>query len=82
MSKQLSLRAATNDDRPAMVALLAAEGLPEGGVATGLAHFHVLDDGNGVVAAAGIDCIITTSGKDQIDPVIGLNDIMAIPGVD
>jgi N-acetylglutamate synthase-like GNAT family acetyltransferase len=55
MGEELSLRAATNDDLPAMVALLAAEGLPEDGVATGLAHFHVLDDGNGVVAAAGIE---------------------------
>ncbi len=55
MGERLSLRAATNDDLPAMVALLAAEGLPEGGVVTGLVHFQVLDDGDGVVAIAGIE---------------------------
>jgi N-acetylglutamate synthase-like GNAT family acetyltransferase len=55
MGERLSLRAATNDDLPDMVALLAAEGLPEGGVAAGIAHFQVLDDGDGVVATAGIE---------------------------
>lgn len=55
MSERLHLRAATSDDLPAMVALLAAEGLPEGGVAEGITHFHVLDDGHGVVATAGIE---------------------------
>lgn len=55
MGERLTLRAATNDDLPAMVALLAAEGLPEGGVATGLVHFQVLDHGDGVVAIAGIE---------------------------
>jgi N-acetylglutamate synthase-like GNAT family acetyltransferase len=55
MGERLSLRAASNGDLPAMVALLAAEGLPEGGVATGLAHFQVLDDGDRVVAIAGIE---------------------------
>lgn len=38
-----------------MAALLAAEGLPEGGVAEGIMHFQVLDDGHGVVATAGIE---------------------------
>ena len=38
-----------------MVALLAAEGLPQGGVAEGITHFHVLDDGHGVIATAGIE---------------------------
>ncbi len=51
----MHLRVATRDDLPAMVALLAAEGLPEGGVAEGITHFHVLEDGHGVVATAGIE---------------------------
>lgn len=38
-----------------MAALLAAEGLPEGGIAEGITHFVVLDDGQGVIAAAGIE---------------------------
>ena len=38
-----------------MAALLAAEGLPDGGIAEGITHFLVLDDGQGVVAAAGIE---------------------------
>jgi len=55
MSEQLHLRAATRDDLPAMVALLAAEGLPEGGVTEGITHFQVLDDGHDVIATAGIE---------------------------
>ena len=55
MSERLHLRAATGDDLPAMVALLAAEGLPEGGVAEGITHFQVLDDGHGVIATAGVE---------------------------
>ncbi len=53
--ERLHLRAATTDDLPAMVALLAAEGLPQGGIAEGITHFHVLDDGHGVIATAGIE---------------------------
>ena len=51
----MRLRVATSDDLPAIVALLAAEGLPDGGVAEGITHFHVLEDGDAVVAAAGIE---------------------------
>ena len=55
MGEHPNLRGATSDDLPAMVALLAAEGLPEGGVAEGITHFQVLDDGDGVIATAGIE---------------------------
>ena len=55
MAEHLQLRAATAFDVPAMEALLAAEGLPTGGVAEGIAHFQVLDNGEGVIAAAGIE---------------------------
>jgi len=55
MGGQWHLRAATSDDLPAMQALLAAESLPEGGVAEGIAHFQVLDDGRDIVATAGIE---------------------------
>jgi N-acetylglutamate synthase-like GNAT family acetyltransferase len=55
MGEQLHLRAATKDDLPAMLAMLAAEGLPEGGIAEGITHFQVFDDGRGIVAAAGIE---------------------------
>lgn len=55
MSEQLRLRVATKDDLPVMVALLAAEGLPEGGIAEGITHFQILEDGQGVVAIAGIE---------------------------
>ncbi len=51
----MRLRVASSDDLPAMVALLAAEDLPEGGVAEGITHFHVIEDGHGVVATAGIE---------------------------
>ncbi len=51
----MHLRAATSDDLPAMAALLAGEGLPQGGVAEGITHFRVLDDGHGVIATAGIE---------------------------
>ena len=55
MSEDPHLRAAIGDDLPAMVALLAAEGLPREGVAEGITHFQVLADGDGVVATAGIE---------------------------
>lgn len=55
MAEHLHLRAATAADLPAMEALLDAEGLPTGGVADAITHFHVLDDGDGVIAAAGIE---------------------------
>jgi N-acetylglutamate synthase-like GNAT family acetyltransferase len=55
MGGPLQFRAASSDDLPAMRALLAAESLPEGGVAEGIMHFQVLDDGQGIVAAAGIE---------------------------
>lgn len=49
------VRAATADDLPAVVALLQAEGLPTEGVAEAIAHFQVLEDVGGVIAAAGIE---------------------------
>ena len=55
MDGQMRLRAATGDDLPAMQALLAAESLPVGGVAEGITHFQVLDDGQRIVATAGIE---------------------------
>jgi len=55
MDGPVRLRAATSDDLPAMQAMLAAESLPEGGVAEGIAHFQVLDDGRNIVAIAGIE---------------------------
>ena len=55
MGEQMQLRAANSDDLAAMVALLAAEGLPEAGVAEGIMHFQVLDDGRRVIATAGIE---------------------------
>ena len=55
MGGHMHLRAASGDDLPAMQALLAAESLPVGGVAEGIRHFQVLDDGQGIVATAGIE---------------------------
>ena len=55
MDGPVHLRAATNGDLPAMRAILAAERLPEGGVAEGITHFQVLDDGQNIVAIAGIE---------------------------
>lgn len=55
MSQQPQPRAATAADLPAVQALLAAEGMPMGGVAEGIEHFRVLDDGGGIIAAAGIE---------------------------
>jgi N-acetylglutamate synthase-like GNAT family acetyltransferase len=55
VADQLHLRAANNDDLPAMAALLAAEGLPQIDVAEGITHFQVLDDGQSIVATAGIE---------------------------
>jgi amino-acid N-acetyltransferase len=55
MNDDLRLRAATEEDVPAVAALLAAEGLPDDGIADGITQFLVLDDGQGVVAAAGIE---------------------------
>ncbi len=55
MAERVHLRAATANDLPAMAALLAAEGLPTGGVAEGIMHFRVLDNGEGVIGTAGIE---------------------------
>ena len=55
MAEHPQPRAATAADLPAMEALLTAEGLPTGGVAEGIAYFQVLDDGDGIIAAAGIE---------------------------
>ena len=55
MDGPVRMRAATSDDLPAMQAMLAAECLPQGGVAEGIAHFQVLDDGRSIVAIAGIE---------------------------
>ena len=55
MDGQMRLRAATGDDLPAMQALLAAESLPVGGVAEGIRHFHVFEDGQSIIATAGIE---------------------------
>jgi amino-acid N-acetyltransferase len=55
MGGQVHLRAATSDDLPVMQALLAAENLPQGGVAEGIRHFQVLDDGQSIIATAGIE---------------------------
>jgi N-acetylglutamate synthase-like GNAT family acetyltransferase len=55
MTEHLHMRAATSDDLPAMEALLVTEGLPTGGVAEGITHFRVLDNGDSIVAAAGIE---------------------------
>jgi amino-acid N-acetyltransferase len=57
MAGQMRLRAATSGDLPAMQALLAAESLPVGGVAEGITHFQVLDDGQSIVATAGIELL-------------------------
>ncbi|NIS07109.1 MAG: GNAT family N-acetyltransferase [Gammaproteobacteria bacterium] len=48
-------RPATAADLPAVEALLAAEGLPTGGVGEILTHFRVMEDGHRVIAAAGIE---------------------------
>ncbi len=71
MSGQLHLRAATSDDLPAMQALLAAENLPRGGVAEGIRHFHVLDDGQSIVATAGIE---------PLGPSALLRSVVVAPG--
>jgi len=55
MDRPVHMRAATSDDLPAMQAMLAAESLPEGGVAEGITHFQVLDDGQQIIAIAGIE---------------------------
>lgn len=55
MAEQLHIRAATCDDLPAMAALLGAEGLPTDGVAEGIMHFRLLDNGTSVIAVAGIE---------------------------
>jgi amino-acid N-acetyltransferase len=55
MGEQLRLRAANGDDLSAVAALLAAEGLPGFDPAESNTHFHVLDDGRGIVATAGIE---------------------------
>lgn len=55
MGTSLQLRAAGYGDLEAICSLLAAEGLPTEGVAESIEHFLVFDDGDGVVAAAGIE---------------------------
>jgi N-acetylglutamate synthase-like GNAT family acetyltransferase len=55
MAGYAHMRAATPDDLPAMMALLDAEGLPTDGVAEAIAHFQVLDEGGGIIAAAGVE---------------------------
>jgi N-acetylglutamate synthase-like GNAT family acetyltransferase len=55
MSEQLRLRAADGDDLSAVAALLAAEDLPPFDPAEGNTHFQVLDNGQGVVATAGLE---------------------------
>lgn len=55
MSENLRLRAATAGDERAVAALLAAEGLPAAGSGEISTYFQVIDDGQDVVAAAGIE---------------------------
>ena len=71
MGGQVHLRAATSDDLPAMQALLAAENLPQGGVAEGIRHFHVLDDGRRIIATAGIE---------PLGPSALLRSVVVAPG--
>ena len=49
------VRPATGDDLPAIERLLLAADLPVEGVAAALAEFVVVDDGAGVVGAAGLE---------------------------
>ena len=56
MGEELRLRAAGSGDIETLAALLAAEGLPPMDPAESSTHFHVIDDGQGVVAVAGIEC--------------------------
>lgn len=55
MGESLQLRAAGFGDLEPICSLLAAEGLPTEGVAESIEHFLVFDNGDGVVAAAGIE---------------------------
>lgn len=55
MIESLKLRAATSGDLRGICALLAAESLPTEGVDEAIAHFRVFEDGDGVVAAAGVE---------------------------
>ena len=55
MSESLQLRTAGSGDLEAIRSLLAAEGLPIEGVAESIEHFLVIDNGDGVVASAGIE---------------------------
>jgi N-acetylglutamate synthase-like GNAT family acetyltransferase len=55
MGDNLQLRAATAGDEQTLTALLAAEGLPAAEFAEGSTHFQVIDDGQTVIAAAGIE---------------------------
>ena len=55
MGEQLRLRAAGSGDLETLAALLSAEGLPPMDPAEGNTHFQVIDDGQGVVATAGIE---------------------------
>ncbi len=53
--EQPRLRPTTDDDLPAIERLLIAVGLPVDGVAAALSQFVVLDEGTGVVGAAGLE---------------------------
>jgi len=55
MGDNLRLRAATAGDEQTLAALLTAEGLPAAELAQRSTHFQVIDDGQAVVAAAGIE---------------------------
>ena len=55
LNDSIHMRAATAGDLQALVALLSAEGLPDGGVSEGITHFQVLVDADEVIGAAGIE---------------------------
>ena len=55
MGDDLQLRAATAGDEQTLAALLSAEGLPAAEFAERSTHSQVIDDGEAVVAAAGLE---------------------------
>jgi len=55
MGDKLRFRTATAGDEQTLAALLTAEGLPAAEFAQRSTHFQVIDDGQAVVAAAGIE---------------------------
>jgi N-acetylglutamate synthase-like GNAT family acetyltransferase len=55
MGDNLQLRAATVGDEQTLAALLSAEGLPAAEFAERSTHFEVIDDGDAVIAAAGLE---------------------------